>query len=344
MSAANDEGGGAPLSVTRFARDSSPAGGGAKARFARTLLLLLFLTACATTATQSTSSAPVLREQIWTEHSATLAHDLTHAPRECVQRSADKAEQRAIEIGRALFRSPVLLGGPAARTGLSCNACHSNGRVNAHFLLPELTDRAGAADVTSEWASKIRGDGVMNPRAIPDLAGVGAKATHGRLNDPSLEHFTHAVMTEEFQGPEPPPAAFAGVIAYLRALDPAACGSGEATETLAGGANDVRRALTAAQSTDDPRTASLLVYATQDAVGRLVERLPAARFATERRQLEDLSRQLWPVRDADAQVLPALKAMAPAWGARFDGMVARIAPHESETYFDEAQVRRLVAS
>src|SRR5205085_9644502 len=131
------------------------------------------------------SAAPALRAQIWTEHSATLAHDLTSNPGECLNAPQEPDARAHVEVGRALFRSPALLGGPAARTGLSCNSCHSNGRVNARFLLPELTNRAGAADTTSEWASKVRGDGIVNPRDIPDLVGVGAKATHGHLNDPS---------------------------------------------------------------------------------------------------------------------------------------------------------------
>ena len=304
--------------------------------------MLLFLAACATATTQS-AAPPALREQIWTEHSATLAHDLTHGPSECLALNRDPMQRQSIEIGRALFRSPALLGGPAARTGLSCNACHTNGRVNAHFLLPELTNRAGQADTTSEWASKVRGDGVMNPRPIPDLAGVGEKTTHGHLNDPSLEHFAHSVMTEEFQGPEPSPQAFAGVIAYLRALDTHTCSLAETPETLARAADDVRRALAAAQNTDAP-TARLVLYATQDAVGRVVERLPARDFAPERRELENLARELGALRDANAQVLPALKAMALGWSARFDAVIASIAPRENRTYFNETQVRRLIAS
>jgi hypothetical protein len=117
----------------------------------------------------------LLREQSWTAPGETLAHNMIATPAECIA-----TRTRETEIGRALFRSPTLLGGPAARLGLSCNACHNNGRANARFMLPELTDRMGAADVTSEWASHVRGDGVMNPVNIPDLAGVGARTTrHG---------------------------------------------------------------------------------------------------------------------------------------------------------------------
>src|SRR6185312_9581489 len=188
------------MCAARRAGALDPSGGPLKAAFAALIL-----------AASAGSAAPhLLRAQGWTDSGASLAHDLTHAPRECASALGPQTE-----AGRALFRSPGLLGGPAARVGLSCNACHSNGRVNATFLLPELTNRAGAADVTSEWASKVRGDGVMNPRAIPDLAGVGTRATHGQHADPSLEHFVHSVIEEEFQGAPPPAQAFDDLIAYL---------------------------------------------------------------------------------------------------------------------------------
>lgn len=273
----------------------------------------------------------VLREQAWTAPSATLAHDLTRAPGECLARSTSETE-----IGRALFRSPVLLGGPAARLGLSCNACHPNGRVNAHFFLPELTDRAGAADVTSEWASHVRGDGVMNPVDIPDLVGVGERATHGRLRDPSLEHFVASVIGEEFQGPSPPPQAFDGLLAYLRALDSASCPSGDVPITLMSAAGDVRRALAAADEAD-PQIATLLLASAQDALGRIAERLPPRRFARDRARFETLARELGAMRGGD--IAANLDAALPAWRARFDAAVTRIARHERQTYFNETTLR-----
>jgi hypothetical protein len=275
------------------------------------------------------SSTILLREQAWT-FPATLAYDMTHAPAEC-----SAANAGAAEIGRALFRSPALLGGPAARAGLSCNACHSSGRVNARFLLPELSNRAGAADVTSEWSSKTRGDGIVNPVDIPDLAGLAQRAAFGQARDPSLEHFVHGVIVEEFQGPDPPAQAFEGVLAYLRGLD--ACRMEMAPVTLAGAAADVRRALAAAESADD-ETAKLVLLAAQDAMGRIVERLPARRFARDRSGLEALSRELGAMRNGD--VAAAMQIALPGWRARFDGVVARLSRRERQTYFDQRTLRR----
>jgi len=279
-------------------------------------------------------SALLLREQAWTAPSATLAYDLTHAPGECLA----SARAPETEIGRALFRSPVLIGGPAARAGLSCNACHSNGRVNARFLLPELTDRAGHADVTSEWASHLRGDGVANPLPIPDLAAVSHAPGFGHLREPSMEVFVRSVIVDEFQGPPPPAQAFDGVIAYLRALRSDPCVEGMTRLTLHDAAEDVRRAVAAAEMADAP-TARLLLLAGQDAIGRIVERLPARRFARDRRAYEALARELGALRRAE-DMRATLETGLPGWRARFDAAVARTARRERLTYFNEATLRR----
>lgn len=292
--------------------------------------------ACFVLAAAGPSAPILLREQAWTAPGPARAYEITHAPGECLA-----ARTPEIEIGRALFRSPALLGGPAARAGLSCNACHSNGRVNAHFLLPELTDRAGAADVTSEWASKVRGDGAMNPVDIPDLVGVARRQRFGHAQDPSLEHFVRAVIAEEFQGAAPPPQAFAGLIAYLSALDQSACPAADAALDLPAAADNVRRALAAADAAD-AATASLLLLAAQDAIGRIAERLPALRFARERASLEALSRELGALRGArDIEI--ALSENLPAWRARFDAAIARTARRERSTYFNEAALRAALA-
>jgi len=278
-------------------------------------------------------SAQLLREQAWTAPGQSLAHDLTHAPGECLAgRSAE------IEIGRALFRTPVLLGGPAARAGLSCHACHSNGGVNSRFLLPELTDRPGHADVTSEWSSRVRGDGVLNPLPIPDLADVSQREVFGHLREPSLEAFVRSVILDEFQGEPPPAQAFEGMMAYLRALQSDACPGGEAAVTLASAADDVRRAVAAAEGAD-AETARLLLLAGQDGIGRLVERLPAQRFDRERRAFERLARELGALRTAH-DLDGAMAAALPGWRARFDAAVARVARREARTYFSEATLRK----
>lgn len=286
---------------------------------------------------------PLLGEAGWTDarpsvqtdktaRSETLAHTLTHAPPECLAKPDAAGLRTQIEIGRALFRSPALLGGPAARLGLSCNACHRNGHANAQFFLPELTDRPGAADVTAEWASAVRGDGLMNPVTIPDLTGISTKKTFGHLHEPSLAAFVTHVIQEEFQGAAPPPQAFTGLMAYLHALDPAYCPNAtEEALTLEDAAEEVRRPLLAAKSAE-AATASLLLLAAQEALGRLAERLPETSFADERKSLVGLARELGALRAAGNPV-------PPGWMASFDALIATLRPREDKTYFNDATLR-----
>ena len=72
--------------------------------------------------------------------------------------------------------------------------------------------------------SSHRGDGIFNPKPIPDLAGDPAKLKVSR--DPGkddLKRFIHGLITQEFDGPEPPPAVLEGLAAYVRSLSPPAC-------------------------------------------------------------------------------------------------------------------------
>jgi hypothetical protein len=276
----------------------------------------------------------LLREQAWTAVSVDRAYAMTHAPAECLG-----ARTGEVEAGRAMFRSPALLGGPAARAGLSCNACHANGRVNHHFLLPELTNRAGAADVTSEWSSRVRGDGVFNPVDIPDLADIENRSAFGAAREPSLDRFVRGVIVEEFQGQEPNEDVLRSVIAYVRALEGQACADADARITLQGAAEDVRRALAAAEGARDTATAALILRAAQDAMGRIVERLPPPRFQRARSELEQLSRELGGFRNTN-DIQAALDVALPGWRTRFDSVITRIARQERRTYFNERQLRR----
>src|SRR5262249_49755873 len=140
---------------------------------------------------------------------------------------------------------------------------------------------------------------------------------------------------EEFQGAPPPAQGFDDLMAYLRALDARRCG-GVVSIRLADAADDVRHAISTAQNADAP-TASALLLAAQDAMGRVVERLPSEPFERQRSALEVLSRDLGAMRTSP-DVHAALETGAAGWTARFDAIVAQIAPHERQTYFDEAKL------
>src|SRR3954452_11689999 len=171
----------------------------------------------------STPTELPLRDARWLL-SADLAADLTHEPPEGRSPSHDAALRRSEEIGRIAFRAPLLLGGQAARAGLSCSSCHRNGRTNADFHFPRISGAPGTADVTACLMSSHRGDGFFNPKPIPDLAGDPAKLKVSR--DPhkdDLKRFIHGLITQEFDGPEPPAAILDGLVAYVRSLSVKNC-------------------------------------------------------------------------------------------------------------------------
>jgi hypothetical protein len=280
-------------------------------------------------------AAPLVREIAWTDPASDVVSAATETHGDCLGRTSTE-----IETGRALFRSPYVLGGPAARVGLSCEACHAGGRVNARFLLPELSGAAGTADVTSEWSSKTRGDGVRNPVPIPDLSGVSRKSTFGAARDPSLDHFVQGVIVEEFQGPPPSAAAIAGLSAYLRALDPAACTQSRRLR-LADLADDVRRALAAARAhaaAGDADTSRALRLAAQDRIAQIAVRLPPPAFAGDRARFESLARELGAGAPLDGDVYGA------GWMVRFDAAVRRAELRARRSYFNPEVLRAALSA
>jgi hypothetical protein len=125
----------------------------------------------------------------------------------------DDADQRAGEI---LFNTPTLLGGQAAKAGLSCASCHVNGRDNPHFFLTGVSGNPGTADVTNSFFSAARGNGRFDPVPIPDLARPGKIARD--LEKGELEPFIRNLIVEEFGGNEPNAAILQSLAAYIRAL------------------------------------------------------------------------------------------------------------------------------
>ncbi len=233
-----------------------------------------------------------IRESRWLQSPDILA-DLTTQPPECLSWPRDREHRRSVAIGRALFRSPLLLGGQAARAGLSCASCHRNGRTNPHFHFPGISGAPGTADVTASLMSEQRGDGIFNPKPIPDLAGdprqLRVKGT------PQLRGFIHGLIVEEFAGPEPSPAALDSVTAYVRALSPSACNGGAVRITLGAMLADVDSAVALAAATyadGDPQTGRALLAAARSTLGSIDQRYQVPGLEHARRQLSDADAEL----------------------------------------------------
>ncbi|MET0274021.1 MAG: hypothetical protein ABW360_13630, partial [Phenylobacterium sp.] len=254
-------------------------------RRARAAVLAFVLGGSAVAATGD----PPLRAMAWAARDADPARAFGTTPTECL--ASPTTPQ--VEIGRAAFRTPVVLGGQAARAGLSCEACHRAGRGNPDFKFPGISSAPGTADVTSALFSTERGDGKHDPVPIPDLSGPKAKL---KVVDGKLAPFIHGLVVEEFNGPEPPEAVLAGLVAYVRALDPAHCPQGAVQPlTVALLMDDARRAVRAAEerlAAGDLASALVMVASARARLGLIDERYAGPELAPSRERLRAADRAL----------------------------------------------------
>ena len=277
--------------------------------------------------------APPLRAIRWLAPGADAASILTRRPLECLKVPADPEAAYLVEVGRAAFRDPLLLGGQAARAGVACETCHRNGRTNPDFDFPGVSGAPGTADVTSFVFSSHRGDHTFDPKPIPDLGGPKASLKVSQAPDsPALKIFIRGLVTEEFDGAPPPEAVLEALAAYVRTLSPAACaGSGLEPQTASDAIADVRRAVTAAQgalSRHDPATATVMIQAARASLGNLAERYDGPTLAPERRLLADAALDLARIAGPDASLRLA------AWIARSGDWEAPILNHEAGSLYN----------
>jgi hypothetical protein len=234
----------------------------------------------------------------WLAPGADASIVLTRRPTECLAEPKDAIAAYSVELGRAAFRTPLLLGGQGARAGLSCESCHRSGRNNPDFDFPGVSDnRPGAADVTTSVLSSHEMESVHGARPIPDLS--GPKSALKFDQDPAsgaLEGAIDRIITREFDGPAPPPSVLKGLAAYVRALSPGACPAASREPVTASGAvADVRRAVLtaiAALDRDDLPAADLMIEAARSQLGDIDERYPGAALSPVRQALSLASDEL----------------------------------------------------
>lgn len=274
-----------------------------------------------------------LRAQRWLSPEADAVRALTTAPPECLSPSPDAPTRLSVEIGRAAFRAPTLLGGQAARAGVACETCHRSGRNNPDFQFPGVSGPPGTADVTSALFSSHRGDGIDDPRPIPDLSGPrdGLKVAPAARSP-----FIRGLITEEFDGPEPPPAVLAGLVAYVSALSPAACPRAIAEPIgVRGLMSDARRAIAAAQALaarGDAPAAGVMVAAARARLFLIDERYAA--LPRPRRALRAADARLGALAQALREGRPDAAAGLAQWSADSVKLEAALARREGRSLFD----------
>lgn len=304
----------------------------------KALLAALALPCAAFALAAAAQVAPVpLRAAKWLAAKDVLTA-LSEQPAECYRAPADPDLALGAEIGRAVFRSPVLLGGQAAKAGVSCETCHRNGRGNPAFLFPGLSGEPGTADVTSSLMSSHRGDGKDNPKPIPDLGGPADKLKVSRaVESPDLPNFLRGIVTEEFDGEEPPPAVLAGLATYVRSVNEGACPVAAMQPTTAESqAEDVARAVRAAQGAlahGDDQTALAVLEAGRAMLFLIDERYAVPGLESERNLIRTASLDLGSAEGAIRRRAPA-RPLLDLWLDRYPVWKAQLRRTERRSLYD----------
>jgi hypothetical protein len=289
------------------------------------------------------ASEPPIRGMRWAPRDADPVATFAVAPTECLALPADPAQRLSVEVGRAAFRTPVLLGGQAARAGVNCETCHKAGRTNPSFLFPGVSGAPGTADVTDSLFSTHRGDGVDNPKPIPNLSTTKTGLTVDQTpSSGRLEHFIHGLVTEEFDGPEPPKAVLEGLANYVRALNPQACPKA-ATEPLSVGyfLTDARRAIAAAKgelAVGDGPAAVLMLASARTRLGLIDERFDGPALAGSRQQIRAADRRLADLQQAIRDHRADVVARLDGWLADSHRLEAALSARAGASLFDPARL------
>lgn len=231
-----------------------------------------------------------------------------------------------------------MLGGQAAKAGLSCASCHINGRGNPHFLLAGVSAAPGTADVTNSFFSAARGNGRFDPVAIPDLAMPGKVA-----RDPdtrALEAFIRNLIIEEFGGQEPTPAMLDALATYVRAVRscPGEQSAGRRLDDQLAAIDDGVAGAQLMIDRADPQGARLSIAAMRHQLGLVAERYAGPGLAREREGLLAASRALQAIGEDDAaRIGPALAR----WKGEFDtGLAKRLRGAEGRSLYDRNRLAK----
>lgn len=272
---------------------------------------------------------------------------LSEKPSECLAKAASPDLAYKVEVGRAAFNTPLLLGGQAARAGIECESCHRGGRTNPAFFFPHVSGKPGTADVTNSIFSSHRGDGIDNPKPIPDLSGPHAALKISRdPKKPDLRDFIHGLVTEEFDGAEPPRAVMDGLAAYVRDLAPGACPPAPVQpirmESVMDDATRAMRAAAAAMAHKDAPTAILMVASARTQLGLIHERFSAPALGHERAALRGADLDLASIQNALRAGDGGAALRLALWPGQAAALTRTLQARESKSLFDPAMLAAAV--
>jgi hypothetical protein len=268
----------------------------------------------------------------WTEPGAEHAV-LSAWPNSCVVYDAETIQPGS--AGEALFHTPTLLGGQAAKAGLSCASCHRNGRDNPHFLLAAVSNGPGTSDVSNSFFSAARGNGRHDPVPIPDLLAPGKISRDPKTRE--LESSIRNLIVDEFGGQEPSLASVDAIATYIRSIRQC---HGSDNSTVAAKLERQIDRIDAAEfgaqmmvEKQDRQGAQLLIAAIRQQLGEISEYYAGPQLASERKALLTASREVQGI--GQIEDLEIMGKVIHDWGIRFrSGLAKRLAEQENRSLYN----------
>jgi hypothetical protein len=152
-------------------------------------------------------------------------------------------------------------------------------------------------------------------------------------------------VTQEFDGPEPPPQVLDGLAAYVRALTPDACPRAH-TERVRAEAyvEDARRAVKAARlalARGDRATAALMIGSARSQLGAIYERYDGPALAGDRDALKGADAALAAAAESARDDDPKADERLSSWLDASRAWSARIARDEPKSLFEPARLKGL---
>lgn len=268
--------------------------------------------------------------------SANMVDAVNYTPNICLPRDVDDA---ALE-GEILFRTPLLLGGQAAKARMSCQSCHINGADNPNFHFPNASGAPGTADVSNSFFSAKGGNGSFDPVAIPDLSQPGKIS---RDAPGALENFLAILIVTEFAGDRPDQEMLVALAAYTRALKTCGADDIKRQADLVTDLMLIDNAMAFAQkrlANDAPDMAYMLIAGARDIMGLLHERYAAENLSGERAELQRLSlaaRDIGRIKKADKRE----KAIA-AWRKQFSELRRKLQDKEFASLYNRTKLAEII--
>jgi hypothetical protein len=224
----------------------------------------------------------------WFETKSDVIRHLNKTYTECLNTPDDPQ----VKLGKLAFNSPRLLGGQAARMGLSCASCHRSGRDNPHFFIKQISSTPGTSDITHSFLSSEGGDGIDNPKIIPDLI---APTRFLKRDSQQFEDFLHRLIEVEFDGRKTPEPIFNAINTYLKNTDKRYCYAQNATPSTRF-ENDWNNYVSAlallSDSSEAPEVKQFITQSARAALETLYQNVGLEPHSRVDKQLVKLSREL----------------------------------------------------